>query len=546
MASIESKIRDMINRKADVAESYPGMGNNKEAAAMAQGSSETPTIQMMNVTGAAKPGNPVNNLAAGAGAMESKPMKQGSSQDAAIDSEDDETTQGKTQASKAKKQPVPTTKGAGAAPNYTTHADPTSVVNQASSAGNVYKEEVEENMEEEELFISEEEYNALSEEEQAEFEAVEVELEEDATEEVEEDEEEELEENLRRSDKKGKEIFKQAFGGNKPKKNAFVRSLGSKGMNDANKLRAGRTALLKKEEVEEEVEESVKDVNKPLKNKFKQNNRIMAGIGKPVPPEPTKTKKFHKSYNFDKMDAAANTLRKEELSKDIENLLSTESELSEEFKTKATSLFEAVVTARVAHEVEIMEDVLAEQAAEVVAEMHQELVDKVDAYLNYVVEQWVEQNALAIENGLRTEVTEDFIAGLKVLFQENYIEVPEERYDVLGEMQNKIEELTAVANEAFAEAVELKKALTESKRDAVLMKVTSDLAQTESEKLRGLVEEVEFDTPELFEQKLTVIKSNYFPKAVVENATLPEEQPIVEETSGSVAQYAARISRTKF
>ncbi len=490
MASIENKIRDMMNRKADVAESFPGMGNNKEAAPMAQGSSEKPVIQMMNVTGAAKPGNPVNNLAAGAGAMESKPMKQGSSQDAVIDSEDDETTQGKTQSAKAKKQPVPTTKGAGAAPNYTTHADPTSVVNQASNAGNVYKEEAEveeavvikptpavqsaidafkkkraeaaqkhdgktnppmkavrkeevEEATEEELFISEEEYNALSEEEQAEFEAVEMEVEEETTEEV-----------------------------------AEV----------------------------EEVEEA-----KMMKKKEEMMKKM-----------------------------------KEELSKDIENLLSTESELSEEFKTKATSLFEAVVTARVAHEVEIMEDVLAEQAAEVVAEMHQELVDKVDAYLNYVVEQWVEQNALAIENGLRTEVTEDFIAGLKVLFQENYIEVPEERYDVLGEMQNKIEELTAVANEAFAEAVELKKALTESKRDAVFMKVTTDLAQTESEKLRGLVEEVEFDTPELFEQKLTVIKNNYFPKTVVENVNLPEEQAIVEETSGSVAQYAARISRNKF
>jgi hypothetical protein len=333
----------------------------------------------------------------------------------------------------------------------------------------VRKEEVEEATEEE-LFISEEEYNALSEEEQAEFEAVEMEVEEETTEEV-----------------------------------AEV------------------------EEVEEAYQAG--DITKKV-----QGAQASARAAKGQ----------YQTGDVTKRVEAQKAKMKEELSKDIENLLSTESELSEEFKVKATSLFEAVVTARVAHEVEIMEDVLAEQAAEVVAEMHQELVDKVDAYLNYVVEQWVEQNALAIENGLRTEVTEDFIAGLKVLFQENYIEVPEERYDVLGEMQNKIEELTAVANEAFAEAVELKKALTESKRDAVFMKVTTDLAQTESEKLRGLVEEVEFDTPELFEQKLTVIKNNYFPKTVVENVNLPEEQAIVEETSGSVAQYAARISRNKF
>ena len=116
----------------------------------------------------------------------------------------------------------------------------------------------------------------------------------------------------------------------------------------------------------------------------------------------------------------------------------------------------------------------------------------------------------------------------------------------LAEMQKQIEELTNKVNESVAEAAELHKALTESKRDAVFTKVTSDLAQTESEKLRGLVEEVEFESAELFEQKLTVIKNNYFPKNVVETTTITDEQPIVEETSNLVAQYAERIARTKF
>jgi len=393
MASIENKIREMMNRKAEeLAEAFPGMGNNKEAAPMAQGSSEKPEVQMMNVSGAAKPENPVNKLAAGVAAKEEKPMAQGSSEQASVESEDE--------------------------------------------------------VEAEDEFISEEEFNALSDEEKANYELVEMEEVEEA----------------------------------------------------------------KKEMKDEEEEMEMEDEESPMKKKKEEMMKKM----------------------------------KEELSKDVENLLSTESELSEEFKSKATSLFEAVVSARVAHEMEIMEDVLAEQAAEVVAEMHQELVNKVDAYLSYVAEQWMEQNAVAIENGLRTEVTEDFIAGLKVLFQENYIEVPEEKYDVLGEMQKKIEELTSQVNESISEAVELKKALTESKRDAVFVKVTADLAQTESEKLRGLIEEVEFDSEELFEQKLTVIKNNYFPKNVVETTALPEEQPIVEETSGTVAQYAARIARTKF
>ena len=447
MASIENKIREMMNRKAEeLAEAFPGMGNNKEAAPMAQGSSEKPEVQVMGVSGAAKPANPVNTLAAGVGAKEDKPMAQGSSEQAAVDSEDDQETQGKTQSAKAKKDTtLSSAHGAGEAPNFKTVADPASVVNQASNAGNVYKEEVEE-VEAEEVFISEEEYNALSDEEKAEYEMVEIE---EAKKEMEDEEEE--------------------------------------------------------DEMEDEEES-------PMKKKKEEMMKKM----------------------------------KEEWSKDVENLLSTETELSEEFKTKATSLFEAVVTARVAHEVEIMEDVLAEQAAEIVAEMHSELVNKVDAYLSYVAEQWLEQNAVAVEEGLRTEVTEDFIAGLKVLFKEHYIEVPEEKYDVLGEMQKQIEELTNKVNESVAEAAELHKALTESKRDAVFTKVTSDLAQTESEKLRGLVEEVEFESAELFEQKLTVIKNNYFPKNVVETTTITDEQPIVEETSNLVAQYAERIARTKF
>jgi len=446
MASIENKIRDLLNPKADLAEAFPGAGSNKEASPMAQGSSQKPEIQMMNVSGAAKPANPVNKMAAGVGAKEEKPMAQGSSEQASIESEDDQETQGKTQSAKMKKAADLKGQGAGAAKNFTTHADPASVVNQASNVGNVYKEETEETEETEtEEFISEEEFNALSDEEKAEYELAEIE------------------------------------------------------------------EAKKEMEDEDEDEEEMEDEESPMKKKKEEMMKKM----------------------------------KEEMSKDVENLFSTESELSEEFKTKATSLFEAVVTARVAHEVEIMEDVLAEQAANVIAEMHQELVNKVDAYLSYAAEQWIEQNTVAIEEGLRAEITEDFIAGLKVLFKEHYIEVPEEKYNVLGEMEKQVAELTATANEAIAEAVELKKALTESKRDAVFMKVTSDLAQTESEKLHGLVEEVEFENEQLFEQKLTVIKNNYFPKNIVESKIV-EDTPIAEETSSNVAQYAQLIARTKF
>lgn len=425
--SVENKIREMMAKKLD--EAFPGMGKNKEEKAPAQGSSQTPEVQMMHKgAGAEKPANPVNQLQAGSGPKEAAPMKQGSSEDASIDLETDEKTQGKAQASKKSKMPSVTHSGAGAAPNFTTVADPSSVINQGSSKGNVHQEETE--VEETDV-ISEEEYNALSDEEKAQYSLVE-EGPEDTTEEEDE------------------------------------------------------TAL-----------------------------------------------------------AEAMEAMKAELAKDVENLFASEVDLSEEFKTKAASLFEAVVTARVAHEVEKMQDALAEEAAKAVVDIHEDMVSKIDAYLSYVAEQWVSSNEVAIETGLRAEVTEDFIAGLKVLFKEHYIEVPEEKYDVLGEMQTKIEELTAQVNESMAKAVELNAELTEAKREVVFSKATSDLAQTEAEKLRGLIEEVEFENEELFEQKISVIKNNYFPKSTV-SSPITEEVVETQEVSGTVAKYAELLSRNTF
>jgi hypothetical protein len=236
---------------------------------------------------------------------------------------------------------------------------------------------------------------------------------------------------------------------------------------------------------------------------------------------------------------------KEELSRDVENLFSSEVDLSEEFKNKAASLFEAVVTARVAHEVEKMQDALAEEATEAVVAIHEDMVSKIDSYLSYVAEQWLAANEVAVETGLRAEVTEDFISGLKVLFQEHYIEVPEEKYDVMGEMEAKIEELTAYANESLAKVVELNAELSEAKREVVFSKATSDLAQTEAEKLRGLIEEVEFDNAELFEHKISVIKNNYFPKSTMASP-ITEEMVETQEVSGSVAKYAELLSRNTF
>ena len=222
--------------------------------------------------------------------------------------------------------------------------------------------------------------------------------------------------------------------------------------------------------------------------------------------------------------------------------------LSEEFKAKATSIFEAAVIARVNDEMTKVTDRLEEQAATQLSELKESLVNKIDSYLNYVVEQWMEENSLAVESGLKTEIAEDFIAGLKTLFKEHYIEVPEEKYDVVTEFQTKAESLEAKLNESITDNIALSKELTLLKQTKILDENTKDLADTEAEKLKKLVEGIEFETEDLFREKVAVIKENYFPKA----AKTSPEQVLVESSGTSPAafddnimnKYVQAISRT--
>lgn len=203
----------------------------------------------------------------------------------------------------------------------------------------------------------------------------------------------------------------------------------------------------------------------------------------------------------------------EDFSADLATLFDGNEDLTEDFRNKASSLFEAMVVARVSNEVAIIEDRLVEEAAELMEEYKSELVEKVDSYLGYVIENWIEENQLAVENGLRSDIAEDFINGLKNLFAEHYIDVPEEKYDVLGEMQVQIEELSSKLDEQIAANVELHDANTELMKEGVLAVVSEDLAKTDAEKFKSLVADVEFENAEIFEEKLGVIKENYFPKS---------------------------------
>lgn len=245
-------------------------------------------------------------------------------------------------------------------------------------------------------------------------------------------------------------------------------------------------------------------------------------------------------------------IAEEQIDADIQTQLNSifGEELSEEFKTKATSIFEAAVIARVNSEMEKVTAKLEEQTATVIAEQKEAMVEKIDSYLNYVVEQWMEENQLAVESGLRTEIAEDFISGLKTLFKEHYIEVPEEKYDVLDELQSKADELTAKLNEAIEQNVSVTKELSELKRQAVFEEQTKDLAATEAEKLKKLVEGVDFENAELYREKVAVIKESYFPKTA---KTSPEQVLVEESGTNSAAftenndvmsKYVQAISRT--
>lgn len=261
--------------------------------------------------------------------------------------------------------------------------------------------------------------------------------------------------------------------------------------------------------------------------------------------------KSAKVPNMEESEEEGEVIAEDQSDADIQSQLNTifGEELSEEFKTKATSIFEAAVIARVNSEMEKVTAKLEEQSAADLTEFKAGLVEKVDSYLNYVVEQWMEENSLAVESGLRTEIAEDFISGLKTLFKEHYIEVPEEKYDVLDELQKKAEELEAKLNESIEQNVNSSRELAELKRQRVFEEQTKDLAATEVEKLRKLVEGVDFDSEDLYREKVGVIKESYFPKAA---KTSPEKvlveesgtNPAAFENNDAMSKYVQAISRT--
>jgi len=247
-----------------------------------------------------------------------------------------------------------------------------------------------------------------------------------------------------------------------------------------------------------------------------------------------------------KKESAEDKVKKLDMKEDVKALTDGE-DLSEEFKAKAATIFEAAVKAKLVEEIENLESEYETKVNEQVASVKEEIVEKVDAYLNYVVSEWMKDNELAIEKGLRTEIAEDFIGGLKSLFESHYIDVPQEKYNVIDEQAAEIETLKNKLNESIEQNVELNAKIGEFAREDILQDVGSDLAETEKEKFKGLAESIEYKDASDFRKKVETVKESYFPrkKAASDESNDVAGKPDFTNLSESMAAYTAAISKTK-
>jgi hypothetical protein len=298
------------------------------------------------------------------------------------------------------------------------------------------------------------------------------------------------------------------------------------------------------EEVEEVAEEAVKPTTPPANPDNARNN---VDTEKAAEGGTSKTKN---KVNQDEEAAEASHLPIKGVKEDIDALMNGE-ELSEEFRVKATTIYEAAVTTRVKAEVARIEEEYATKLEEEVAGIAEGLVEKVDGYLDYVVEQWIAQNELALEHGMKSEILEGFVAGLKGLFEEHYIDIPEEKFDVVGVMESTIEELETKLNEQVAANVELNKTVGEMKRSEIVEAACEGLSDTEVEKFKGLAEELAYEDVETFTTKVQTIRESYFTtKAQADVTSVVTDTPVetlVEEKKidPTMAQYLAAINQLK-
>ena len=346
---------------------------------------------------------------------------------------------------------------------------------------------------------------------------------------------------------------KKADAAKSVKKDTSIKAGYHKKMPEENSSKSEETKIEEDKSSEDEV---VSESNTP-KTKAAAIEAISASLTKM---SATQVKELHASMHNKKemteeeleleglakaKDAIEKRLASINVQEDVEALVQGE-ELSEEFKKKAATIFEAAVKSKIRPEVERIETEKTSEISEEMESFKTELAEKVDGYLDYVVKEWMTENELAIERGLKGEIAEDFITGLKALFEEHYIDVPDEKYDILESQAQKIEELESKLNETIGKLTEKKQSEDSLVRESVIKEVSSDLAETQTEKFASLVEDVEFTDKESFEEKLNTLKENYFPKSTPSQSLTEENDEGTQEIdiSDAMAAYTSAIKRS--
>ena len=311
---------------------------------------------------------------------------------------------------------------------------------------------------------------------------------------------------------------------------------GSEEIKEGEMPKAALDALKKHKEKSEDKEDKkdekeVKEADHMDKDKMKKMEPVKAGY--------MKSSYMKSSYK----------MKKEEVDEHMDALVAGQDDLSEEFKTKAATVFESAVNSKVKEIAEAMEADVQTNYEQDVAKAKEELTEKVDSYLSYVVEEWMKENEIALERGIKGEIAEDFISGLKKLFAEHYIDVPDEKYNVLEDQASKIEELEKKLNEQIEKNVELNKDNAEKSRKEIMAEVAGDLADTAKEKFAKLAEEIEWSDADSFKKKCETIKESYFGKKEEVKDKLDDvaagDEASNEDLSQAMAAYTAAISKTK-
>ena len=320
-------------------------------------------------------------------------------------------------------------------------------------------------------------------------------------------------------------------------------------------------ATKKSTQAKDQVNKKAQDGD--AKDETPDTEKGVTKVSHPGQKETIKAQKDHETINADAKTMAdtygmgeKKHMKKEEVeeveldvSADVDALVKDE-DLSEEFKNKATTIFEAAVKAKITEHKEKLNAEFDKKLEESIESEKEKLSEKVDTYLSYVVEEWMKENSIAIERGIKGEIAEDFITGLKKLFEDHYIDVPDEKYDVLEDQSSKIAGLTEQLNKEIQKNAELSKKTGEYKRNDIINEVSSDLADSQKEKFSKLSEEVEYSDEEEFKSKLKTIKESYFggkkSETDIDDVTAGDSQEqLAPELNKAMAAYTAAISKTK-